>query len=412
MAGNTSQSKSTKNLIIEAAFSFYKEPRYTDFSLSELAAKVGISKPAIYRHFTNKDAVINAMSDHFIDLLAEHLAEFDGTDSKREANIPFSKIIQFFVDNPQYINYFIVQFSCHSDYEKFLTEELFRRGIVSKAVKEKSFCVADDKNISASMFFCAITFLFFIKIREMICREQNIALDGNFANKIVKFVCGGLKSCSKPGDLLFPTPIAPERKAFFDELCKINVDDFPKEDRIFSALANVIKKYTMSGVTVERIASELNMAKSSLYFYFDNKNELIQSQILKELAVLEECCRENTVEARDFSEHMYITMRTELEYFFARPSIIPICGWLLQSTTGNPFGENREINNVWEKRLPRPIESIDLGFPIMPETLSMWFGMLPVALIGIGEKHSLGKETLFNALDSVFDYIQNGVEIR
>ena len=57
------QKKSTKQLILEAAFSFYRRPWDQEFSMSQLAAKVGISKTAIYRHFKNREAVLEAMKD-------------------------------------------------------------------------------------------------------------------------------------------------------------------------------------------------------------------------------------------------------------------------------------------------------------------------------------------------------------
>ena len=36
--------------------------------MSQLAAKVGISKTAIYRHFKNKDAVVENMKEQFFDI--------------------------------------------------------------------------------------------------------------------------------------------------------------------------------------------------------------------------------------------------------------------------------------------------------------------------------------------------------
>ena len=51
--------KPTKELILDAAFSFLEQPRYTSFSMNELAEKVGITKPAIYRHFKNKEVLLD-----------------------------------------------------------------------------------------------------------------------------------------------------------------------------------------------------------------------------------------------------------------------------------------------------------------------------------------------------------------
>lgn len=85
---NSFTGKTTKELILEAAFSFYEKPLYKDFSMSQLAAKVGITKPAIYRHFKNKDAVAAEMKNHFFDLLATNIVEIQKleTDGKCASN--------------------------------------------------------------------------------------------------------------------------------------------------------------------------------------------------------------------------------------------------------------------------------------------------------------------------------------
>ncbi len=417
MAGNTAKKQSTKTLIINAAFSFYSRPCYRDFSLSELAAKVGISKPAIYRHFQNKDAVVAEMEKTFLDLLANHLKEveeFEKTTfrkSQDEPNIPFAKTIQFFADNPQYVNYFILQLSKRTNYEAFLSSELEKRGLTNNF--SDPYFSQDLKTPCgfSKSFFSALSFLFFIKVREKVCKEKNLVPNEDFAIKLVSFIKHGLRGAAKENSLIYPQEISKARMEFLNDRCKINKNDLPMEDRIFSALAAVIKKYNMSGVTIERIADELNMAKSSLYFYFDNKNELVRKLITKELSFMEEFCRENAVEARNYSEHLYITMRSELEYLILRPSIIPISGWLMQNSTDNPFVEEEEVNNIWEKRMERPLKDIDLGFPLLPETISFWAGLIPVALITIGEKHNFSTEMFFSSLDYLFRFIQNGIQI-
>ena len=409
MSSISERPQSTKNLIIEAAFSFYSKPCYKDFSLNELAAKVGISKPAIYRHFENKDAILAEMEKTFLDLLTSHLHEAR-EDGRQGANSPFARTIQFFADNPQYVNYFVGQSSARSGYEEFFAAELEKRGV--GADDSGAYFFQRERSgggIFSKSFFCETSLVFFIKVREKVCASMGIEPDGDFAVKLIAFIKGGLKGVARLGDVAFPCAIAPERAAFLRSCCTINQDDLPKEDKIFSALAAVIKKYTMSGVTVERIADELHMAKSSLYFYFDNKNELVRKLILREISFMSEVCRENAVDARNYSEYMYITMRSEMGYLLLRPSILPICGWLMQSSVGNPLDEETKINNVWEKRMERPLKSIDLGFPVMPEILTYWASLIPVAMISAGERRGVDAEELLSSLDTMFDFIQNGI---
>ena len=48
----------TKEKILECAFGLYEKPRMSEISLSEIAAKAGISKTAIFRHYKNKEELM------------------------------------------------------------------------------------------------------------------------------------------------------------------------------------------------------------------------------------------------------------------------------------------------------------------------------------------------------------------
>lgn len=75
MAKVLSEKKTTKDLILEKAFSFYDRPHYNNFSMSDLAKRAGITKPAIYRHFSSKSELLKEMQDYFFKSLSEHLLE-------------------------------------------------------------------------------------------------------------------------------------------------------------------------------------------------------------------------------------------------------------------------------------------------------------------------------------------------
>ena len=61
----------TRDKIIDAAFSFYRKPVFTNISLSQIAQKVGISKAAIFKHFPRKESIRQAMNARMFDGIAE-----------------------------------------------------------------------------------------------------------------------------------------------------------------------------------------------------------------------------------------------------------------------------------------------------------------------------------------------------
>lgn len=69
-----SKKTDTKEKIILAAFSFYKNPSMEKVSLSKIAARVGITKAAIYKHFSGREDLERAMSDYIYDTTQAELA--------------------------------------------------------------------------------------------------------------------------------------------------------------------------------------------------------------------------------------------------------------------------------------------------------------------------------------------------
>lgn len=417
MAGRNHSEKTTKELILDAAFSFCKEPRFSVFSMSELAAKVGISKPAIYRHFKDKDAVLAAMRERFIEALANCLRDVqDVCNMKRIPVDAVANVVQFFTENSYYVNYMMGCLASVKNFEFLLTEELEKRGIQvlagfqfqQDASKE---LVIKDFNRYVQTIYCGVTIFTFIKGREKHiaegCQPQPVE---EFAHKLVTFLAHGFAGTTEKNDLIYPLPITDARIAELDALCTIDDDLLPDENRFFTAFASVIKKYKMTGVTVERIADELGMAKSSLYEYFDNKSEMIRSLIAKELALLDTIIKENTVEAQNLTEYLYILMRTEFSFFSLRASIIPICGWLLMNSADDHLFCDMEGADMWINRLPNPLPRPDFGMTLTPMELLGWISCLPISLVMQCAERNLQPEALLEALKHMFDFVQNGIE--
>ena len=405
-----SQKTSTKQLILDAAFSFYEQPYFKDFSMSQLAAKVGISKTAIYRHFKNRDAIVESMQKQFFDILYSQLSAIQNKNSDSEnLNEQIARIISFFTENSQYINYFIIIHAQIKDFEKKVCDEFRSRGL--KNDFDKSY----QKNTLAKysrIYFCAVTILYFIKLREkaIICGKKTDS-PGDFSKKMVNFIQKGIVGTI--GESNQTSKISKERFAQLDEICKINEEDLPKEDKIFTAFSNVIAKYGINNVTVEHIADELNLAKSSLYFYFENKNKMLLHLVAKEISLLGTICEENCAEAKTYTEFIYINMKTEISYFSTRSSILSLCCWLLQNGAEHTVDDEKEFlgpNNVWETRMTEIAQKVDLGFSVRPEHITIWSGLLPVSLIILKIKHEFSDEETNQALNYMFDFLMYGAK--
>ena len=420
MAQVSDSTKTTKDLILDAAFSFCNEPRYKAFSLSELAAKVGITKPAIYRHYKNKEAVYAAMYERFVDTLAGCLGTVQSVKERGELPVEqIADLICFFTENTCYVNYMLGSLASVQNFEYQLTLDLEKRGIENRT---KGFqyladgtgkVVIKDFDEYIRSMYCGVTVFIFIKGREKsIQAGEPVDTPRDFARKVVQFLLTGLSGAVGAENPLYPQALSEARMAELDALCSLTPDMLPAENRFFTAFASVIRKYKMTGITIERIADELGMAKSSLYEYFDNKNELVKTLIVKEISLLDIIVKENCIEAQNASEFMYVLMRTELAFFQQHKSIIPVLGWLLMSSMDDAFIQQMDSDNAWAMRLEEAVKELDFGMDVQAREFLGWVSGLPISLTVQCANRDLESEQLLHGLKRMFCFMENGTGLE
>jgi len=67
--------------IIDEAIKIIHEQGYSALAIRELAKRVGITEPAIYRHFTNKDEIIAGILDRVLQMSNTLLSNLNGISS-------------------------------------------------------------------------------------------------------------------------------------------------------------------------------------------------------------------------------------------------------------------------------------------------------------------------------------------
>ncbi len=410
MADILSNPKNTKELILETSFSFYKTLASREFSLNKLAEKVGISKPAIYRHFKNKEEILEKMQEKFFDDFARYIEPLikNPIDLDKSVNI-----IQFFLDNVDYVNYFLNQIMSKKNYEKTIKDELKKRNLTisnHEFAQEKDNCgFTINKKIVFKNAYAGITTLCVIKKLENQGKKISEINTKEIAEKIVHLMLYGFKEVVSEESFFYPNKVSEERIDELDEICKLNDDVFPKESKFFVALAKVINEYRFTGITIERLASELNMAKSSLYEYFKNKNELIRKLITKELMLLQTIITENSIKANNFSEYIYIHLRSEFEYLKKRSLIIPICGWLLIDDDSWITEDEITFENYWSRKIPN-VKDENTGLIFDEKTFEGWMWCLPIGLVHQGLENNFTEDDFDKAIRFIFKSIQYGLK--
>jgi len=81
----------TKEVIIKTALKLFLSKGFNETSMNEIAGEVGVSKPAIYHHFKNKDELVQAIFDHFTSSISRWAKEYyAGCDREQRIEKMFS----------------------------------------------------------------------------------------------------------------------------------------------------------------------------------------------------------------------------------------------------------------------------------------------------------------------------------
>ncbi len=75
MDGQSEDSRTTRERILDAAMSIFSAKGFHDTKLDEIVAEGGISKGSIYFHFPNKEKLFIALVDQFADLIERRAKE-------------------------------------------------------------------------------------------------------------------------------------------------------------------------------------------------------------------------------------------------------------------------------------------------------------------------------------------------
>ncbi len=400
---------STKEKILEAAFNLYKKPRFKDITLQEVADSCGITKAAIFRHYKGKDNLIQAMNSRFVDVTCPFLEQMNGLENFTEI---FEKIFSYFVQHFEYLAFFMTELLRPGEFENRLFQEFKKRNIHLEYEIFDENVIVKNKDIYVKIIYAFVSVLFisfsqvhsyFITVDET--EYPNVkTISQEKIHEISESIYHLLKHGTKKIEQISET-----RKTELENIVLISDEDLPEENKIFSALAFVIHNYGFPGVTVERIASELGLAKSSLYTYFSDKSTMMKKLISDEMVQMINFINLKTSLGKTYSEKIYIQMFSQLEYFTHRKSLLPVMSWI-------SLQENMDIknshgkNNSLKKFIKEKVHKVE-GTLSLEDKNVIWISMLQIALMVQGRKHGFKVFELKMYLRKMFEMITNGINI-
>lgn len=303
MPGESTGETSRKEQILEAAFTISK--REISWSMQDIAREVGVSKPALYRHYANRAELEQKMEERVM----EHIfTAIKSSDNSRE-NIRMA-VVGALRDQP--------------DYYMFLTKQLIT--VDSFAERALKYLIDSSPRISG----------YFSRINNAPADEyhkQSLGIQKNAITVLLaSYNCMSIREYQN--ELLrrnaegFPEFRLPEENRL-DELDRIPVSfDDNSSSKLFDAIARAVQAQGIASVTVEKIAEEMGTAKSSLYFYYENKQAMLTELISYESDTILGLLKRHVRQGETFEEQLYLAMTAHARYLLRKPGVITVFNWI------------------------------------------------------------------------------------
>jgi AcrR family transcriptional regulator len=318
----------TKAEIESAAFRVWGRNFYRKTSLSQLAKELGVSKPALYRHFLCKQALTSAMTERFLDDFSASIREdFEKALQANDADDGIYIIIQS-ITNYFARNVYALIFSVTNIYERnievfSIADRLKSRGVdmgvLENIIKKKYNC--DQKIIR--LVFATLTFLMshFHLVNETISApptDESIKNITDLINKTIKY---GLNLPAQKLSLNFE-----ELENKIDNMA-LNSEPEP----FFKAVAEAVAQAGPWDVSMDMVAKKLGLSKSSLYGHFKNKEDMLHRLFVTEFKRIIEYSRQGISLSEKPEEQLYLGIFSIVVYLRSRPEILVAMNWLRTS---------------------------------------------------------------------------------
>ena len=335
----------TKTDIIKAAFKVWGSSFYSNTSLSNVADELGVCKQAIYRHFLNKDALLEAMTCYFFDDFAEFIRpEYEkalNNQDKSESIFIFINIItRFFAKNVYKFIFSMINLYEHKSNNIDVTKELSLRGL-----NLKDFHTSISKNYNfepaiMQLITTTVTSLTakFHKERESFTKEPDEA-------EISKLICT-ISEIIKSGFGYTDMEInALDYKNLESRI--IGKADNIADDPLLKAVAAAVAEAGPWEASMEQVAKRSGLSKSSLYYHFESKQDMLHRLFFNEFMRIIDFARQGIQQSSIPLEQLYLGIFSIMEYLCSKPDILVTLGWIRNRRLNfDPHGKKQEAPEI------------------------------------------------------------------
>ncbi|MFO7850010.1 MAG: TetR/AcrR family transcriptional regulator [Spirochaetia bacterium] len=309
--------------IIELAFSTWSKEQFAHTSMESLAQAVGMTKPALYRYFSGKEALLEEMRAYFARLYDSLCAEVQSSDGRGGLKERFKNynetLIRFFAEHTEYFAYAMTMYIPRSKEESVEMNHIEdrHREMFPDSILESPLRRSPEEVRTLRGFLIAVG-AYFLSLRGGACGKTWYPSPEDLLrlNETIVFRGFGNRELLERVDY-----------AAVEEKCVIGEEDLLEPDHIFSAISEVVAESGLWHASLEKIAQKAGMTKSSLYFYFENRNDMLWKMIDRERHHVGGLFLERSADFNRFEEKLYAYFLLFGGYMARRPDFMAVMNW-------------------------------------------------------------------------------------
>ena len=340
--------------IIQAAFRVWGREFYLETSLSQVAHELGVSKSALFRHFRNKDALLEAMMGSFFD----DFAGFIGKNYEKFRNggdiFTLIRIIaEYYAQN---VHAFI--FSLTKLYDPQFCKLNLGEELRSRGVDIGGFHGIIGKNYQLNplimyMVFTTLTFymaIFHKQYKSLVNPPAEDAISEGI-DAITAIIGRGLGHSEEQAALDYSE---------LEYRLADTLDDI-EDDPLLKAVAGAVADAGPWKASMEQVARRSGLSKSSLYGHFKNKQDMLRQLFTTEFLRIIDFARQGMAHSELPEERLYLGIFSIAMYLRSKPDILVAMDWVrtrrldlrmnkeeLLAIGGGEGGPPREFSRLFE----------------------------------------------------------------
>jgi AcrR family transcriptional regulator len=333
--------------IIEAAFQVWGQGMYKTTSLSQVAQALGVTKPALYRHFANKKALMEGMYGYYCDHYANFMkGSYEQTMESRDRNQGIRLIVRDIAE-------YCVRYKCIFIFSLFevygnktrdgdVLNQFALRGMDVR--KHWFFHPGKEYPNRSSLIISAVFFLaaIFFKDRMENDAEPAEAEIQRFLALTDRIISHGLGFDREKGGALD-----------FGELERMGSCGLPPEgenEKLLKAVAGAVAQAGPWNASMGMVAKRSGLSKSGLYSHFKNRADMLGRMFVAEFDRIVDYAELGKSRSAKPEEQFYLVIVAVANYLRSRPEILITLDWIrtrrldlnfLEKPPGAPQGTYR-----------------------------------------------------------------------